>query len=71
MGEHLTFNWSWTESVPDFDVDKIFGKLTDFDYEKAVGLAKGLSGEAPRAVATIAIARAVFDQKRDRTAKAK
>ncbi len=72
MTDNEKYNyWSWTESAPDFDVDKIFGELTDFDYEKAVGLAKGLSGEAPRAVATIAIARAVFDQKRDRTAKAK
>jgi hypothetical protein len=61
--------WSWTAPAPDFDVDRIFAKLTDLDYEKTVGLAKGLSGEVPRAVATISIARAVLDQKRARPAK--
>jgi hypothetical protein len=69
MTDKEGFNyWSWTESAPDFDVDKIFGKLVGLDYDKAVEMATGLSGEVPRAVATIAIARAVFDQKRDRSA---
>jgi hypothetical protein len=70
MTDKQNYNyWSWTESAPDFDVEKIFAKLTDLDYEKAIGLAKGLLGEVPRAVATIAIARAVLDQKRARPAK--
>ncbi|HJZ80998.1 MAG TPA: hypothetical protein VKD91_11655 [Pyrinomonadaceae bacterium] len=56
--------WSWSGSAPDFDVDKIFGKLTALDYDKSVELAQGLSAEAPRAVATIAIAQAVLSDKK-------
>ena len=44
--------------VPDFDVEGIFRELTMRDYERAVELARGFRGEGPRAVATIAIARA-------------
>jgi hypothetical protein len=52
-----------TESVPDFDVGGIFGKLASSDYFRAVQLARGFQGEAPRVNATIAIARAVLDEK--------
>jgi len=51
------------EGVPDFDIDGIFAKLTTDDYDRAVQLARGFQGEAPRANATIAIARAVLNQK--------
>ena len=49
--------------VPDFDVEGIFRELTMRDYERAVELARGFRGEGPRAVATIAIARAVLEPK--------
>jgi hypothetical protein len=52
-----------TESVPDFDVGGIFGKLASGDYFRAVQLARGFQGEAPRVNATIAIARAILNEK--------
>jgi hypothetical protein len=48
----------------DFDVAKIFGILADDDYDRAVDLARGFRDEAPRAAAVIAIARAVFAEKK-------
>lgn len=53
-----------TSDVPDFDLDGIFGRLATQDYDRAVELARGFQGEGPRAVATIAIARAILDPKR-------
>ena len=50
-------------AVPDFDIEGIFGKLATDDYERVVQLARGYQGEAPRANATIAIARSVLNQK--------
>lgn len=52
-----------TEAVPDFDVKEIFGELTKTDYNRAVQLAAAFQGEAPRANATIAIARSVLGDK--------
>ncbi|HEX8887674.1 MAG TPA: hypothetical protein VF779_00750 [Pyrinomonadaceae bacterium] len=52
------------DAVPDFDVNGIFGKLADDDYDHAIQLARGFQGEAPRINATIAIARAVLIEKR-------
>ena len=57
-------SWSTQASVPEFDVDKIFGILAEEDFNKTVELAGGLTSEAPRAVATIAIARVMLDEKR-------
>ena len=51
-------------SAAEFDVGGIFRLLADRDYERAVELAKGFQGEGPRAVATIAIARAILDPKK-------
>jgi hypothetical protein len=51
-------------AVPDFDIAGIFGKLASDDYDRIVQLARGYQGEAPRANATIAIARSVLNQKR-------
>jgi hypothetical protein len=51
-------------SFADFDVTGIFTKLAAEDYDKAVELARGFQGEAPRANAVIAIARSVFDEKK-------
>jgi hypothetical protein len=64
---NMTFkgmSWAQTETVPDFDVDGIFARLADYDYDKAIELAQGLTREAARAVATIAIARAILSEKK-------
>jgi hypothetical protein len=50
-------------AVPDVDIEGIFGKLASDDYDRVVQLARGYQGEAPRANATIAIARSVLNQK--------
>jgi hypothetical protein len=52
-----------SQPVPDFDIEELFGALANEDYESAVQLARGFLGEAPRANATIAIARAVLNDK--------
>jgi hypothetical protein len=52
------------ESVPDFDLEGIFRNLSDYDYDKAVALARGLTRDATRALATIAIARTVLEDKK-------
>jgi len=51
-------------AMPDFDLEGIFRNLADYDYDKAVQLARGLNRDAPRSVATIAIARAVLESKK-------
>lgn len=53
-----------TSSVADFDLEGIFKELALQDYDRAVELARGFQGEGPRAVATIAIARAILDPKK-------
>jgi hypothetical protein len=53
-----------TNDVPDFDLEGIFKELALQDYDRAVELARGFQGEGPRAVATIAIARAILEPKR-------
>ena len=51
------------EPVPDFDIRGIFGEAANNDYERAIDLARGFQGEAPRANATIATARSVMTDK--------
>ncbi|HEY0726723.1 MAG TPA: hypothetical protein VGD38_01560, partial [Pyrinomonadaceae bacterium] len=58
-----------TSSVPEFDLEGIFRDLAKFDYERAVELARGFQAEGPRAIATIAIARAVLEPKKKDTAR--
>ena len=53
-----------SSDVADFDVQGIFERLANQDYDRAVELARGFQGEGPRAVATIAIARAVLEKKK-------
>jgi hypothetical protein len=50
-------------SVPDFDLTGIFGELARVDANRAVDLARGLKADAPRAVAVLAIARAMLADK--------
>jgi hypothetical protein len=49
-----------TNDVQEFDLEGIFRDLAGYDYERAVELARGFEREGPRAVATIAIARAIL-----------
>src|SRR5215216_2653103 len=53
-----------SSGVPDYDLDGIFRDLAARDYDRAVELARGFQAEGPRAVATIAIARAILDPKK-------
>ena len=53
-----------TSTVTEFDLDGIFRELATQDYDRAVELARGFQAEGPRAVATIAIARAVLEPKK-------
>ena len=57
-------NSVYQNSAPDFDVAPIFEKLAGDNYERAVDLAGGFEREAPRAIATIAIAKAVLEEKK-------
>jgi hypothetical protein len=58
-----------TNDIPEFDVEGIFKDLATQDYDRAVELARGFQAEGPRAVATIAIARAVLEPKKTSAAK--
>ncbi len=53
-----------TNDVPEFDLEGIFRDLAEQDYDRAVELARGFQAEGPRAVATIAIARAILEPRR-------
>ena len=53
----------YSNDVEDFDVAGIFASLAGEDYDRAVHLARGFEGQAPRATATIAIARSVLTKK--------
>jgi hypothetical protein len=51
-------------SARDFDVAPLFNALAAEDYNRTVELARLFEREAPRASATIAIARAVLEEKK-------
>jgi hypothetical protein len=50
-------------SAEDFDLLAVFRHLAHADLLRAIQLAKTFTGEAPRAVATLAIARTVLDKR--------
>src|SRR5215213_3330195 len=52
-------------TAEDFDLLGVFRHLARADLLRAIQLAKTFTGEAPRAVATLAIARTVLDKRRD------
>jgi hypothetical protein len=54
---------STNANAPDFDLLAIFRLLSRADLLRAIQVAKGFIGEAPRAVATLAIARSVLDKR--------
>ncbi|HEV7844405.1 MAG TPA: hypothetical protein VGO69_12000, partial [Pyrinomonadaceae bacterium] len=53
-----------SSSVSSFDLAGIFASLARDDFNRAVELTKEFNTEAPRATATLAIARAVLNEKR-------
>jgi hypothetical protein len=55
--------------VPTFDLTGVFDSLARDDFDRAAEIAKSLSGESPRAVATIAVARAVLDKRGPRNSE--
>jgi hypothetical protein len=56
---------SRSSSVAEFNVAGIFADLANEDYDRTVELARGFQREAPRASATIAIARSVLEEKKN------
>lgn len=52
-------------TAEDFDLLAVFRHLARADLLRAIQLAKTFTGEAPRAVATLAIARTVLEKRRD------
>lgn len=54
-----------SSSVAEFNVAGIFADLANEDYNRTVELARGFQKEAPRASATIAIARTVLEEKKN------
>jgi hypothetical protein len=57
-------------NAPDFDLITVFRGVAAADLMRSIQLVKGFTGEAPRAVATLAIARAVLEKAPERTATA-
>ena len=54
-------------TAQDFDLLALFRHLARADLLRAIQLAKTFTGEAPRAVATLAIARSVLEKRKDPT----
>jgi hypothetical protein len=54
-----------SSSVADFNVTGIFSELAKDDYNRSIDLARAFQRDAPRASATIAIARTVLDEKKN------
>jgi hypothetical protein len=50
-------------TVESFNLDKIFGSLAKEDLYRAIETARSFSADAPRASASIAVARAVLETK--------
>jgi hypothetical protein len=52
------------EPAPDFNIEALFAAFAKENYDKAVELAHGFQQPAPRACATIAIAKSILEEKR-------
>ena len=52
-------------NAEDFDLLAVFRHLARADLLRAIQLAKTFTGEAPRAVATLAIARSVLEKRKE------
>ena len=53
-----------SSSAGEFDVSGVVSELAKDDYNRAIDLVRGFEKEAPRASATIAIAKAVLEEKK-------
>ena len=51
-------------TAEDFDLLAVFNHLARADLLRAVQLAKTFTGEAPRAVATLAISRSILEKRK-------
>jgi hypothetical protein len=51
-------------TVEQFDLDKIFSSLAKEDLYRSIELARGFTADTPRAIATLAVARAVLETKK-------
>jgi hypothetical protein len=51
------------DHVPDFEIKGIFSEIAGKDFDRAIQLAHGFRGEAPRANATIVICRSLLNDK--------
>ena len=49
-------------AAPDFDLLALFRALSKDDLNRAIEVAKGFTAEAPRATATLAIARTLLEK---------
>ena len=56
-------------NVDSFDLTGLFTALAQQDFNRAVDLPKGFTGESPRAVAMLAVARTVLDKKQKADAR--
>ena len=54
-----------SSSTGEFDVNGVFSELAKDDYNRTIELARGFEKEAPRASATIAIAKSVLEEKKN------
>ena len=52
-------------AAEDFDLLAVFRHLARADLLRAIQLAKTFTGEAPRAVATLAIARSMLEKRKE------
>ncbi|HEX8722202.1 MAG TPA: hypothetical protein VF736_16425 [Pyrinomonadaceae bacterium] len=57
-------------NVESFDLSGVFAQLARDDFERAAALARTIKSEAPRSVATLAVARSVLARKPERAAAA-
>jgi hypothetical protein len=56
-------------NIESFDLTGLFTALAQEDFNRAVDLPKGFTGESPRSVAVLAIARTVLDKKQKPAAR--
>lgn len=61
-----SMNMMSSSTVQSFDLTDIFTKLAREELQRAADLARSFEGEAPRAFATLAVARSVLDSKAEK-----
>lgn len=56
-------------TVENFDLDRIFSSLATEDLYRSIEMARGFTADTPRAIATLAVARAVLKTKKEITTR--